>query len=42
MGTGSGDAGYKFKDEFSDLRFDMGGVWQLTMVHRQTAIFFLI
>ena len=26
MGTGSGDAGYKFKDEFSDLRFDNGGV----------------
>lgn len=26
MGTGSGDAGYKFKDEFSDLLFDNGGV----------------
>jgi peptidylprolyl isomerase len=26
MGTGSGDAGYKFKDEFSDLRFDNSGV----------------
>lgn len=26
MGTGSGDAGYKFKDEFSELRFDNGGV----------------
>ncbi|MGL5111388.1 MAG: peptidylprolyl isomerase [Flavobacterium sp.] len=26
LGTGSGDAGYKFKDEFSDLRFDKGGV----------------
>ena len=25
-GTGSGDAGYKFKDEFSDLRFDKGGI----------------
>lgn len=25
-GTGSGDAGYKFKDEFSDLLFDKGGV----------------
>jgi peptidylprolyl isomerase len=25
MGTGSGDAGYKFKDEFSDLRFDKVG-----------------
>jgi peptidylprolyl isomerase len=24
--TGSGDAGYKFKDEFTDLRFDAGGV----------------
>jgi peptidylprolyl isomerase len=22
LGTGSGDAGYKFKDEFTDLRFD--------------------
>jgi peptidylprolyl isomerase len=26
LGTGSGDAGYKFKDEFSDMRFDKGGV----------------
>ena len=26
LGTGSGDAGYKFKDEFSDLRFDKGGI----------------
>jgi cyclophilin family peptidyl-prolyl cis-trans isomerase len=26
LGTGSGDAGYKFKDEFSDLKFDKGGV----------------
>jgi peptidylprolyl isomerase len=26
LGTGSGDAGYKFKDEFSDLQFDKGGV----------------
>lgn len=26
LGTGSGDGGYKFKDEFSDLRFDKGGV----------------
>lgn len=25
-GTGSGDAGYKFKDEFSDLLFDKGGL----------------
>ena len=25
-GTGSGDAGYKFKDEFSDLKFDKAGV----------------
>lgn len=25
-GTGSGDTGYKFKDEISDLRFDKGGV----------------
>lgn len=25
-GTGSGDAGYKFKDEFNDLLFDKGGV----------------
>ncbi|MES2239727.1 MAG: peptidylprolyl isomerase [Bacteroidota bacterium] len=25
-GTGSGDAGYKFKDEFSDMLFDKGGV----------------
>ena len=25
-GTGSGDAGYKFKDEISDLRFDKAGV----------------
>jgi peptidylprolyl isomerase len=22
LGTGSGDAGYKFKDEINDLRFD--------------------
>ncbi|UFH35360.1 peptidylprolyl isomerase [Flavobacterium acetivorans] len=26
LGTGSGDAGYKFKDEFSDLQFIDGGV----------------
>ena len=26
LGTGSGDAGYKFKDEFSDALFDKGGV----------------
>ncbi|MEC5164627.1 cyclophilin family peptidyl-prolyl cis-trans isomerase [Flavobacterium sp. PL11] len=26
LGTGSGDTGYKFKDEFSDLRFDNAGV----------------
>lgn len=26
LGTGSGDAGYKFKDEFTDMRFDKGGV----------------
>lgn len=26
LGTGSGDTGYKFKDEFSDLRFDKGGM----------------
>ncbi|MFM7681814.1 MAG: peptidylprolyl isomerase [Bacteroidota bacterium] len=25
-GTGSGDAGYQFKDEFSDLKFDEGGL----------------
>ncbi len=26
LGTGSGDAGYKFKDEFSDMLFDKEGV----------------
>ena len=26
LGTGSGDAGYKFKDEISDLKFNKGGV----------------
>lgn len=26
LGTGSGDAGYKFKDEITDLRFEDGGV----------------
>lgn len=26
LGTGSGDTGYKFKDEFSEMRFDKGGV----------------
>lgn len=26
LGTGSGDTGYKFKDEISDLRFDKGGI----------------
>ena len=26
LGTGSGDAGYKFKDEITDLRFDKAGV----------------
>ena len=26
LGNGSGDAGYKFKDEFTDLKFDVPGV----------------
>lgn len=26
LGTGAGDAGYRFKDEFSDLKFDKGGL----------------
>jgi len=26
LGTGSGDAGYRFKDEITDLHFDKGGV----------------
>ncbi len=26
LGTGSGDAGYRFKDEITDLRFDKGGI----------------
>ena len=26
LGTGSGDAGYKFKDEITDARFDKAGV----------------
>lgn len=26
LGTGSGDAGYKFKDEFTDLKHDKGGI----------------
>lgn len=26
LGNGSGDAGYKFKDEITDLRFDKGGI----------------
>lgn len=26
LGTGSGDTGYKFKDEFTDMKFDKGGV----------------
>lgn len=26
LGTGSGDAGYRFKDEITNLRFDKGGV----------------
>ena len=26
LGTGSGDTGYKFKDEISDLKFDKGGI----------------
>jgi peptidylprolyl isomerase len=26
LGTGSGDAGYKFKDEITDMRFDAAGV----------------
>jgi cyclophilin family peptidyl-prolyl cis-trans isomerase len=26
LGTGSGDTGYKFKDEFNDFKFDKGGV----------------
>lgn len=26
LGTGSGDTGYKFKDEFTEMKFDKGGV----------------
>jgi cyclophilin family peptidyl-prolyl cis-trans isomerase len=26
LGTGAGDAGYRFKDEFSDEKFDKGGI----------------
>jgi peptidylprolyl isomerase len=26
LGNGSGDGGYKFKDEFTDLKFDNGGI----------------
>lgn len=26
LGTGAGDAGYRFKDEFSDVKFDKGGI----------------
>lgn len=26
LGTGSGDTGYKFKDEFSEMKFDKGGI----------------
>ncbi len=26
LGTGSGDTGYKFKDEITDMRFDKGGI----------------
>ena len=26
LGTGSGDTGYRFKDEITDLRFDKGGI----------------
>jgi cyclophilin family peptidyl-prolyl cis-trans isomerase len=26
LGTGSGDTGYKFKDEFSGMKFDKGGI----------------
>jgi len=26
LGTGSGDTGYKFKDEFNNMKFDKGGV----------------
>lgn len=26
LGTGSGDTGYKFKDEITDLKFDKGGI----------------
>jgi peptidylprolyl isomerase len=26
LGTGSGDTGYKFKDEITEMRFDQGGV----------------
>jgi cyclophilin family peptidyl-prolyl cis-trans isomerase len=35
LGNGSGDAGYKFKDEICDLRFDKGGV--LAMANSGTA-----
>jgi peptidylprolyl isomerase len=41
LGTGSGDAGYKFKDEFTDLRFDAGGVLAMAMVLQLTAASFI-
>ena len=43
LGTGSGDTGYKFKDEFSDMHFDKGGVLAMAiMVLALTAASFLL
>jgi peptidylprolyl isomerase len=41
LGTGSGDAGYKFKDEFTDLRFDAGGVLAMANNGPATAASFI-
>jgi peptidylprolyl isomerase len=43
LGTGSGDAGYKFKDEINDLRFDEAGVlvWQITALQTNSSQFFI-
>jgi peptidylprolyl isomerase len=40
LGTGSGDAGYKFKDEI-DLRFDEVEFWQITALQTNSSQFFI-
>jgi cyclophilin family peptidyl-prolyl cis-trans isomerase len=40
LGTGSGDAGYKFKDEINDL-MKLSFAWQITALQTNSSQFFI-